>query len=156
MMVYYHSWNVTENLLHVANGCSKEVVADSISLKVSWRTPHDQQAKLLCGLAKHPTAPPLCCVDLSTTVLGKNDLSFVDSFEGFRTAPQPDRVYEIRCVMIMMVVGDGYDLCLVCCLLNSFPGLISCSEFSWMRHQPEPRSQRHTGVQQDRNVLGLY
>src|SRR5947208_10635213 len=47
MMVYYHSWNVTENLLHVAKGYSKEVVADSISLKISWRTPHDKQARLL-------------------------------------------------------------------------------------------------------------
>src|SRR2546427_1241242 len=95
---------------------------------------------LFCGLAKHPTPPSLRCVDLSTTVLGKYDLSFVDSFEGFWTAPQPDRIYEIRCVMIMMIVGDGYDLCLVCCFLDPFPGLISCSEFSWMRHQPEPRS----------------
>src|SRR6266571_3034714 len=95
---------------------------------------------LFCGLAKHPAAPSLCCVDLSTTVLRKYDLSFVDSFEGFRTAPQPDRIYEIRCVMIMMVVGDGYDPCLVCRFLNPFPGLISLSEFSWMRHQPEPRS----------------
>src|SRR6266571_2893108 len=90
----------------------------------------------------HPSSdsPSLCCVDLSTTVLGKYDLSFVDSFEGFWTAPQPDRVNEIRCMMIMMVVGDGYDFCLVCCVLDPFPGLISCLEFSWMRHQPEPRS----------------
>src|SRR2546425_10098707 len=112
--------------------------------------------QLFRGLAKHPTAPSLRCVNLSTTVLGKYDLSFVDSFEGFRTAPQPDRVNEIRCVMIMMIVGDGYDLCLVCCFLDPFPGLISCSEFSWMRHQSEPRAQRDPCVQQDRNVLGLY
>src|SRR6266568_2107804 len=92
--------------------------------------------QLFCGLAKHPTTPSLRRIDLSTTVLGKYDLSFVYSFEGLRTAPKPDRVYEIRCVMIMMVVGDGYDLCLVCCFLDPLPGLISFSEFSWMRHQP--------------------
>src|SRR6266436_8615057 len=85
--------------------------------------------QLFCGLAKHPTTPSLRCVDLSTTVLGKYDLSFVDSVEGFRNAPQPDRVNEIRRVMIMMVVRDGYDLCLVCCFLDPFPGLIACLEF---------------------------
>src|SRR6266568_431834 len=86
--------------------------------------------QLFCSLTKHPTAPSLRCVDLSTTVLRKYDLSFVDSFEGFRTAPQPNRVYEIRRVMIMMVVGDGYDLCLVCPLRDPLPGLIPCLEFS--------------------------
>src|SRR6266487_5988662 len=94
--------------------------------------------QLFCSLTKHPAPPSLCCVDLSTTVLGKYDLSFVDSFEGFRTAPQPDRVNEIRCMMIMMVVGDGYDLRLVCCFLGPDPGLIPRLEFPWMRHQPEP------------------
>src|SRR6266571_9148578 len=102
--------------------------------------------QLFCSLTKHPAAPSLRCVDLSTTVLGKYDLSFVDSFEGFRTAPQPDRVYEIRRVLIMMVVGDGYDLCLVCCFLDPFPGLIPRLEFPWMRHQPEPGSQRNSSV----------
>src|SRR6266581_7424992 len=121
------------------NGTRKSKLGSS-ELEASGVCSLEFLRQLFCSLAKHPTTPSLCCVDLSTTVLGKYDLSFVDSFEGFRTAPQPNRVYEIRCMMIMMVVRDGYDLCLVCRFLNPFPGLISFSEFSWMRHQSEPRS----------------
>src|SRR2546425_13016112 len=103
--------------------------------------------QLFCSLTKHPAAPSLRSVDLSTTILCKHNFPLVDSLERFWTAPQPYRIREIRCVMIMMVVGDGYDLCLVCCVLDPFPGLISCSEFSWMRHQSEPRAQRDPCVQ---------
>src|SRR5437667_11443913 len=107
-------------------------------------------------LAKHPTAPSLCRVDLSTTVFGKYDFSLVDSLEGFWTTPQPHRIHEIRRVVVVMVVGNRHNCCLVGCFLDPFSGLVPCSEFSWMRHQSEPRTQRDPCVQQYRNVLGPY
>ena len=58
MMVYYHNWNVTENLRHVPNGCSKEVVADPISLKVGWRTTFPLKPVIVSGeVLSHPRRP---------------------------------------------------------------------------------------------------
>src|SRR5207245_9438664 len=99
---------------------------------------------LLYSLTKHPAASSLCGVDFSTAVLGKDDFSFVDSFEGFLAAPKPDRVYEIGRVMIMMVVRYRYDLRFVCGFLDPFPRLITCTEFPWVRHQAESVSQCNT------------
>src|SRR5947209_1479833 len=111
---------------------------------------------LLCGLTKHPATSSLCGVDFSTAVLGKDDFSFVDSFEGFLVAPKPDRVYEIGRVMIMMVVRYRYDSCFVCGFLDPFPRLIPCTEFPRVRHQAKSGSQRNTGIQQDSHVFGLH
>src|SRR5205807_4032764 len=101
---------------------------------------------LLYGLTKHPAASSLCRVDFSTAVLGKHDFSFVDPFEGFLAAPKPDRVHEIRCMVIMVIVRYRHDRCLICGFLDPFPRLVPRMEFLWMRHQPESGSQRNTRV----------
>src|SRR5438445_3533143 len=46
MVVHYHHWNISQNPLHVSCGGSKEFLANSVSLKVGWRAPHDKKSRL--------------------------------------------------------------------------------------------------------------
>src|SRR2546430_17416958 len=78
--------------------------------------------QLFRGLTKHPTAPSLRRVDLSTTVFDKYDLSLVDSLERLQATSKPYRIYKIRRMVIVMVMRNSHDFCSVCRFLDPLSG----------------------------------
>src|SRR3972149_8973161 len=75
-------------------------------------------ADLLNKLLKHPSSSPLAEVDRVTNILHQDNLVLIDLFRLLGAATQPYSFDIVGRMMIIMIMGNRYDICFSCELSN--------------------------------------
>src|SRR5207245_7428305 len=101
---------------------------------------------LFDGLFEQPASSSLGNIDLRAIVLCEDYLVTVDTFRVLGCTSEPDWIFEVWRMMIIMVMRNSGNFCSSRRGLDFLPSLGPCLVFDWMWHYSESWPHSHARI----------